>query len=203
MLNIALFVSGRGSNLQAIIEKVSSKKICICALISDRKDCLAVKFAVSKNIPVYFVSNNEIEGFITYNILIEELKRKSVGLIVLAGFLKKIPDHFVDAFENMIINIHPALLPKYGGSGMYGMNVHKSVFEANERISGATVHFVDKIYDHGNIIFQESVDILNANNPEEVAEIVLRIEHKILPMIVEKFADGKISFINNRVFIKE
>jgi formyltetrahydrofolate-dependent phosphoribosylglycinamide formyltransferase len=203
MLKIAVFVSGRGSNLNAILEKVPSEKISICALISDRKNCKAVQFAESKQIPVYFVTNKEAEGFITYNFLIEELKKKSVGLIVLAGFLKKIPDQFVDAFENKIINIHPALLPKYGGSGMYGMNVHKSVFEAKERISGATVHFVDKIYDHGIVIIQKCVDISNASNPEEIADRVLKIEHEILPMIVEKFADGKVSLLDNRVFINE
>jgi folate-dependent phosphoribosylglycinamide formyltransferase PurN len=120
---------------------------------------------------------------------------------LLAGFLKKISDEFVDAFENKIINIHPALLPSFGGKGMYGINVHKAVFDSSAKISGATVHFVDKIYDNGKIIAQKAVDISHVNNPEEIAEKVLEVEHELLPFVVEKFADYKIKIVNNRVLI--
>ncbi|MEE9432127.1 MAG: formyltransferase family protein, partial [Melioribacteraceae bacterium] len=113
-----------------------------------------------------------------------------VDLIVLAGFLKKIPNEFVSVFVNKIINIHPALLPKYGGKGMYGANVHKAVFEAQEKISGATVHFVNKIYDDGKIIEQRSVDITDVKSPTEIAERVLKIEHELLPDVIKKIAKG-------------
>lgn len=201
MLNISVFVSGRGSNLKAVYEKVPKEKVTICAVVSDKKDCPAINFAKEKNIPFYFVSIIPKEGFVTYSYLISEFKKINIGLIVLAGFLKKIPDEFVDAFENKIINIHPALLPSFGGKGMYGMNVHQAVFNSSAKISGATVHFVDKIYDNGKIIAQRAVDIEDVKSPEEIAERVLKIEHELLPFVVEKFADNKIVIDNNRVRI--
>ncbi|MCX7797782.1 MAG: phosphoribosylglycinamide formyltransferase [Melioribacter sp.] len=201
MLNIAVFVSGRGSNLKAIYQKVPKEKVNICAVVSDRKDCPAINFALEKNIPVFFVSINQKENFITYSDLIREFRKLEIGLIVLAGFLKKIPDEFVDAFENKIINIHPALLPSFGGKGMYGMNVHNAVFNSSAKVSGATIHFVDKIYDNGKIIAQRAVDIEDVNSPEEIAERVLKIEHELLPFVIEKFADNKIVVVNNRVKI--
>jgi len=201
MLNIAVFVSGRGSNFRTVFEKVPKEKINFCALVSDRTDALAVQFAEEKNIPVYYVSNAAKEGFVNFGFLIDLLKKENVNLVLLAGFLKKIPDFFIDAFENKIINIHPARLPDYGGKGMYGSNVHKAVFEASEKFSGATVHFVDKIYDHGKIIAQRKVDISGAKNAGEIAEKVLKIEHELLPFVVEKFADNKIVCENNGVVI--
>ena len=201
MLNIAVFVSGRGSNFKSVYESVPKDKICICAVVSDKKNCLAVEFASQKNIPVFLVSINEKEGYIGYSELIAKLKAKSVELVILAGFLKKVADEFVDAFESKIINIHPALLPSFGGKGMYGINVHKAVFDSGAKISGATVHFVDKIYDNGKIIAQWNIDIADAKTPEEIGERVLKIEHRILPYVVEKFADKKIILENNKVVI--
>lgn len=201
MLNIAVFVSGRGSNFRTVFENVPKEKINFSAVVSDRIDALAVKFAEENNIPVYLVSNTAKEGFVNYEFLIELFNKKNVNLVLLAGFLKKIPDFFIDAFENKIINIHPALLPKFGGKGMYGLNVHKAVLESSEKFSGATVHFVDKIYDHGKIIAQRSVDIGGAKSAEEIAGKVLKIEHELLPFVVEKFADNKIVCENNGVVI--
>ena len=201
MLKIAAFVSGRGSNLKSVCEKVSKEKITICAIVSDRKECLAVNFAFQNNIPVFFVSSKEKEGFINFSELTAKLRECSTDLILLAGFLKKIPDEFVDAFENKIINIHPALLPLFGGKGMYGINVHQAVFDSSAKVSGATVHFVDKIYDNGKIIAQRTVDISNVKDAEEIASRVLQVEHELLPFVVEKFADGKIIIDNNRVVI--
>ena len=203
MLNIAAFVSGRGSNLKSVYEKVSKEKITICAVVSDRKECLAVNFAFQNNIPVFFVSSKEKEGFIDFSELIIKLKECSTDLVLLAGFLRKIPGEFVDAFENKIVNIHPALLPSFGGKGMYGSNVHKAVFDSSAKVSGATVHFVDKIYDHGKIIAQRAVDISNVKDAEEIASRVLQAEHEILPYVIDKFADNKINIENNRVIISD
>ena len=197
MFNIAVFASGRGSNFKSILENVSKEKIRICALASDKKDCGAVEFAIKNEIPVFLVSSKNQTGFFNYEELILQLKKNPVDLIVLAGFLKMIPGFFIDEFEGKIINIHPALLPDFGGKGMYGINVHKAVFESKAKVSGATVHFVDKIYDHGKIIAQKSVDITDLNSPEEIAERVLKIEHELLPFVVEKFADQK-NVVNNR-----
>ncbi len=191
MFNIAVFVSGRGSNLRALFEKISGSNVKICAVVSDKKDCGAVEFALSNSIPVFFVSNINKEGFSSYQYVSQELKNAFIDLVVLAGFLKKIPDEFVDEFEKKIINIHPALLPLYGGKGMFGMNVHKAVFEAKEKISGATVHFVDKIYDNGEIIDQRTVEISDVNSPEEIALRVLKIEHELLPEVVLKLSESR------------
>lgn len=201
MFNIAVFASGKGSNFKSVFEKVSEKKIRICALVSDNENCGAVKFALQRGIPVFLVSSKNQIGFFSYDELIIQLKKISVDLIVLAGFLKMIPGNFVDEFENRIINVHPALLPSFGGKGMYGVNVHKAVFESSAKISGATVHFVDKIFDHGKIIAQRVVDISDVKGPEEIAERVLKIEHELLPYVVEKFADHKIVINQNRVLI--
>ena len=192
MFNVAVFVSGRGSNLRALYEKVSGESVKICAVVSDKKDCGAAEFAKENSIPVFFVSSKIVDGFSSYKSVAEELKKMFVDLIVLAGFLKKIPDEFVDEFENKIINIHPALLPLYGGKGMYGLNVHKAVFEARDKISGATVHFVDKVYDNGKIIAQRSVNIEDVKSAEEIAARVLKIEHELLPEVVQKFFEGRI-----------
>jgi formyltetrahydrofolate-dependent phosphoribosylglycinamide formyltransferase len=196
MFNIAVFASGRGSNFKSVFEKISKEKIRICALVSDKKDCGAVKFAIQNEIPVFLVSNKNQTGFFNYEELILQLKKIPVDLIVLAGFLKMIPGVFIDEFEERIINIHPALLPEFGGKGMFGINVHKAVLKSAAKVSGATVHYVDKIYDHGKIIAQRTVDISDLNSPEEIAERVLKIEHELLPFVVEKFADQKIA-VNN------
>lgn len=192
MFNVAVFVSGRGSNLRALYEKVSGENVKICAVVSDKKDCGAAEFAKENSIPVFFVSSKIVDGFSSYKSIAVELKKMFVDLIVLAGFLKKIPDEFVDEFENKIINIHPALLPLYGGKGMYGLNVHQAVFEARDKISGATVHFVDKVYDNGKIIAQRSVNIEDVKSAEEIAARVLKIEHELLPDVVQKFSEGRI-----------
>jgi len=193
MFKLAVFVSGRGSNLKSLFERIDKKEIKISAVVSNKKNCGAVEFAIQNSIPVFFVSDNSRNDFLDYIDLVKELKKKEIDLIVLAGFLKKIPDDFIDHFEKKIINIHPALLPKYGGAGMYGMNVHRAVFENKEKYSGATVHFVDKIYDHGEIIEQQIVDISDAKSPEEIAHKVLEIEHELLPKVVEKIAAGIIN----------
>lgn len=201
MFNIVVFASGKGSNFKSVFEKVSQKKIRICALVSDKGNCGAVEFAKQKGIPVFLVSSKDQTGFFSYTDLISQLKKIQVDLIVLAGFLKMLPENFVDEFERRIINIHPALLPSFGGKGMYGMNVHKAVFESSAKISGATIHFVDKIFDHGLIIAQRAVDISDVKDFAEIAECVLRIEHELLPLVVEKFADHKININQNRVMI--
>lgn len=204
MLKIAVFVSGRGSNLKAILDAKSDNylNIDVKALVSDKLDCLAVNIAKEYNIPVYYVSSGkENEEFISYDRLYDIFKGEGINLIVLAGFLKKIPDSFVERFDNKIINIHPALLPSFGGKGMYGMNVHKAVFEFSSKVSGATVHFVDKVYDNGKIIAQRAIDISDVESPEEIAERVLKIEHELLPFVIKKIEENKVIRKNNRVVI--
>ncbi len=201
-MKIAVFVSGRGSNLQAIIDyrqKINS--IEVAAVVSDKLDCPAFEIAKKNSIPVFSIGSKE--GCIGYNQLGELFDDKKIELIVLAGFLKLIPVDFIKRFENKIINIHPALLPSFGGKGMYGIHVHEAVFKTSAKVSGATVHLVDPDYDHGKIVAQQCVDISDVKSPEEIAERVLMIEHKILPYVVGKFAEGKVKIINERVIIFE
>jgi len=201
-LNLAVFVSGRGSNLKAILENEDLKNIItIVAVISDKQNCAAFDIAKENNITTFYIGNKE--GNISFEKLVSWMKINSVELIVLAGFLKLIPSYFVGEFRNKIINIHPALLPSFGGKGMYGMNVHKAVFQSSSKVSGPTVHFVDEYYDTGGIIAQQCVDISSVNSPEEIAEKVLKEEHKILPYVIKKIIEGKVIRTDNRVVVLE
>lgn len=198
MLALAVFVSGRGSNLKAILDSPILKNVVeVKAVVGDKLYCPAFNIAKNFSIPVYSVGKKE--GFSSFDDLNAILKGLKVELIVLAGFLKMIPENFVKSFRNKIINIHPALLPSFGGSGMYGMNVHRAVYESSAQVSGATVHFVDETYDTGRIIAQRCVDISGVASPEQIAERVLSIEHQLLPYVIEKIALGKVFVENNRV----
>jgi formyltetrahydrofolate-dependent phosphoribosylglycinamide formyltransferase len=199
-LNLAVFVSGRGSNLKAIIDNQELNSIInIKAVCSNDSNCNALKLAQSLEIDTYIVPKIQDERAVVS--LIDFLQKREIELIVLAGYLKLIPELLVESFEYKIINIHPALLPAFGGKGMYGMNVHKAVFESSAKVSGATVHFVNQEYDKGKIIAQRCVDISDVKTPEEIAERVLDIEHKLLPYVIKKFAQNKIKILNNRVII--
>ena len=201
MLALSVFVSGRGSNLRAILDSPKLKNLVeVKAVIGDKINCPAFDIAKKFSVPVY--SGGKKEGFISFDELETILKEFKIDLIVLAGFLKLIPENFVRSFSNKIINIHPALLPSFGGSGMYGINVHRAVFESSAQVSGATVHFVDETFDTGRIIAQRCVDISDVKSPEEIAEKVLRIEHQILPDVIEKIALGKVFVDNNRVRVE-
>lgn len=201
--NLAVFVSGRGSNLQAILNKIDSGYLnCkICAVISDKLICGAFEIADKSNIQKISVSKTFGNGFHNYSKLAEVLTEFGVDLIVLAGFLQKIPDEFIEIFKHRIINIHPALLPSFGGKGMYGHFVHEAVFNKSCKVSGATVHFVDSVYDNGFIIAQKVTDIADAVDADEIAKRVLQIEHELLPYVIKKFCDGKIKIENQRAII--
>lgn len=199
-MKIAVFVSGRGSNLKAILINPDLKNLVqVVAVISDKLDCGA--FEIAKEFGIKTFTAGVGEGKISNDEITSELKKLGCELIVLAGYLKLIPDNLIDNFENRIINIHPALLPSFGGKGMYGMNVHKAVFNSSAKVSGATVHMVDKTYDTGKIITQKCVEISDVNSPEEIAEKVLRVEHQILPDVVKAFAENKICIEENRIKI--
>lgn len=202
-MKLAVFVSGRGSNLRAIIDSPDLKDLAtVEAVVSDKLDCGAFVTAKENSILCCSVSSAVKDGFLSFAQVAEKLEELKIDLIVLAGFLKLIPAEFVSRFKNKIINIHPALLPAFGGSGMYGMNVHKAVFASSAKVSGPSVHFVDEIYDNGKIIAQKCVDISDVTSPEEIAERVLKVEHQLLPFVVKKFAEGKIVLQENRVLIK-
>ncbi len=199
-MKIAVFVSGRGSNLQAILKSDYTKDIIeVKAVVSEKIDCAAFQIAGKYSIPTFTLGNKP--GGKSYNQLISLFREMEIELIVLAGFLKLVPKEFINNFQNKIINIHPALLPSYGGAGMYGMNVHRAVFNSGDAFSGATVHFVDETFDTGRIIAQEKINITGAKSPEEIAERVLDVEHKLLPFVLGKFAGGRIEITGSQIKI--
>jgi phosphoribosylglycinamide formyltransferase 1 len=204
-LKIAVFVSGRGSNLKAILNSSELKNVAeVIAVFSDKADCGAFEVAYEYSIKTYLLveKNQSTTEVVTYNDLSGKLNQLEIDFIVLAGFLKLIPGEVVRKYQWKIINIHPALLPSFGGKGMYGMKVHRAVFNSSAKVSGATVHYVDDSYDTGKIIYQECVNILDIKSPGEIAERVLEVEHKILPFVILKAAQGKIKREGERILIE-
>lgn len=202
-MNLAVFVSGRGSNLNAILNSDELKNlISVKIVVSNKISCGAFEIAKKFGIEIVSVSKTMKDGFIDFNSLLHKLKILQIDLIVLAGFLKMIPIEIISYFENRIINIHPALLPAFGGSGMYGMNVHNAVYNSSAKISGASVHFVNEFYDKGLIIAQRCVDISDVKSPEEISQRVLQIEHSLLPFVIKKFIEKKVHIVENRVLLE-
>lgn len=195
MLNIAVFASGRGSNFEALQRAILAEKFPaqIVVVISNNSQAGALSLARSFNIPAYHISRQQFPESEAFNKKIAEtLRAHSVNFIVLAGYMKKIDPALIREYHNRIINIHPALLPKFGGEGMFGHHVHEAVIGAKEKISGATVHMVDEEYDRGKIILQDTVDVSEHDTPETLAAKVLSIEHRILPAVVRMFAEEKL-----------
>lgn len=204
MLKLAVFVSGRGSNLKSVVEKCEMGELNaeVLAVVSNKSDCPALVFAKEKSFRTFVVATAQKENSITYTELADIFVGLKIDLIVLAGFLKKIPDEFVEKYKNKIVNIHPALLPSFGGKGMYGINVHQAVFDSSAKVSGATVHFVNTVYDEGKIIAQRCVDISDVNSAEDIAGRVLEIEHQLLPRVIQLIAEGRVKIKNQRVVIE-
>jgi phosphoribosylglycinamide formyltransferase-1 len=182
--HIALFASGAGSNAQKIIDRFrDSSLIKISLIVCNKEGAGVLSIARKENIPFLIIDK---ERFFKGDAFTEELKKHSIDFIVLAGFLWKIPLLLIKAYPNKIINIHPALLPKYGGKGMYGQYVHEAVIAAKEKESGITIHYVDELYDHGNIIFQEKCVIDENDTPESLAKKIHLLEHLHFPRVVEE-----------------
>ena len=182
MKNLVLFASGGGSSVENITRIFQDEKqIKISAIYCNNPNAGLFKrsFLDQFNIRLF-----NIDEFINGAIL-NELTDLAPDLIVLAGFLKKVPREIISNFTNKIVNIHPSLLPKYGGKGMYGINVHKAVLENNEKSSGFTIHYVTEEYDEGNIIFQKSFEI-DTKTPEELSKKILVQEHKYYPKIIKQ-----------------
>jgi len=199
---IAVFASGRGSNFLKIYENIQKGEVSgeIVCLISDNPQAGAIQFSKDNLIPFSIISPkhfNTPEEF--GKEIIKILVQSKVDWIVLAGFLKKIPDNVVSKYANRIVNIHPALLPAFGGKGMYGMRVHEAVFQSGAKISGVTVHLVNEIYDAGPVVMQEAVDIEECKSPGEIAEKVLKVEHILYSKAINKIMTTKFEIISNRV----
>ena len=183
-LRIAIFASGSGSNAENIISFFSSDpRFEFPVIISNKKNAFVLQRAEKLNIHSVTFSREDFES--GENIL-DFLQLQQIDAIVLAGFLLKIPLKLIQAFPNKIINIHPALLPKYGGKGMYGHYVHEAVKNAGDSVSGITIHYVNEHYDDGNIIFQAKCSVLPTDTSEMIAEKVHKLEYEHFPRVIEK-----------------
>lgn len=183
MKRIVIFASGSGSNAENIINYFSKQKTAVVSMILTNNPNAKV-LERAKRLEIKSVVFNKEDFFKTENIL--QLLKQEADFIVLAGFLWKVPDKIVTSFCNKIINIHPSLLPKYGGKGMYGMHVHNAVVQNNEKESGITIHFVNENYDEGAIILQKQVEVTPTDTAENVAEKVHQLEYKYFPKTIEK-----------------
>ena len=182
--NIAIFASGAGTNAQKIIDYFRySKNISIAVILCNKQGAGVLAIAEKESIPYILIDK---EKFFRGNGYVDELKEKSIDLVVLAGFLWKIPHKLIETFPRRIINIHPALLPKHGGKGMYGRFVHEAVLAGNEKESGISIHFVDENYDQGDLIFQESCPVLESDTAESLAMRIHKLEHEQYPRIIEE-----------------
>ncbi|MBI4546599.1 MAG: phosphoribosylglycinamide formyltransferase [Ignavibacteriae bacterium] len=204
-LNIAVFASGKGSNFKALLDAITAGKIGnaeIVLLISNNSYAGALVIAREHNIPAIHLNRKQFETDETWNkALLKTLNTHGVNFIALSGYMKKLDSAIVKAFKSRIVNIHPALLPAFGGRGMYGIHVHEAVLASKAKVSGATVHIVDEEYDHGPIVLQRTVEVNPNDTPESLSAKVLEIEHQLYPEAIRLFAEGKVKVNGQRVMI--
>ena len=178
---IVIFISGKGSNAKNLINYFSdNKELVISHVFSNNKHSNLNSYLLNTKVQYFLFEEKEISGRV-----FDELKKINPKLIILAGFLKKIPPSYLSFFKNKIINIHPSLLPKYGGKGMYGSNIHKKVIQNKESESGITIHYVSKEYDAGKIIFQKKIKVDKNDTPKKLEEKIHKLEYEYFPKIVE------------------
>jgi len=182
-IKLAIFASGAGSNAQKIIDYFRNHpKIKVSLIVSTKDTAGVINIATKEDIPFIVIKKIEFQesGYVQY------LKGHLIDWIILAGFLWKVPQALLNVYPDKIINIHPALLPSFGGKGMYGLNVHTAVIQSGEQQSGITIHFIDEKYDHGDIILQESLAIKKEETPESLANRIHELEHKFFAPTIEK-----------------
>ena len=195
MLNIAVCVSGGGTDLQSIIDACEAGKINgqIRLVISNRKKAYGLERARLHGIQAEWIKDEDE--------ILKRFEEEKIVVVVLAGYLAIVGDKLIEQYKNRIINIHPSLIPSFCGPGFYGMHVHEAVFKRGVKVSGATVHFVTGEVDGGPIILQRAVDISDLETPEDIQARVLEIEHEILPEAVALYCEGRVSVENERVKI--
>lgn len=195
MLNIAVCVSGGGTDLQSIIDACEAGKINgqIRLVISNRKKAYGLERARLHGIQAEWIKDEDE--------ILKRFEEEKIDVVVLAGYLAIVGDKLIEQYKNRIINIHPSLIPSFCGPGFYGMHVHEAVFKRGVKVSGATVHFVTGEVDGGPIILQRAVDISDLETAEDIQARVLEIEHEILPEAVALYCEGRVSVENERVKI--
>jgi phosphoribosylglycinamide formyltransferase 1 len=195
MKKLAILVSGRGSNMTAIIDACEQGRLeaSVELVISNNADSLALILAKEKNIDTVHISSLKYSEPDALDVAMKEsLDSHNIDFVLLAGFMKKIGPKTLSAYRGRIINIHPSLLPKFGGQGMFGLNVHQAVIEAGEKETGVTIHLVDEEYDKGAVLAQRVVDVDSEDSPESLAAKVLKVEHVLFAETIQKIIDGSI-----------
>ena len=207
MLKIGVLVSGGGTNLQAIMDAIETQGINaeIVSVVSSNPKAYALERAAKKGIEAICMRKRDYADAKAYDLaLAEHFKKRGVGLVVLAGFMTILGEDFVNAFENKIMNIHPALIPSFCGDGFYGLHVHEAVLEKGVKLTGATVHFVSPITDGGPIILQKAVEVREGDTPEVLQKRVMEeAEWKIFPEAIKLFAEGRLEVEGNIVHIRK
>lgn len=199
---VAVFASGGGSNFQALLDAKQAGRLAadFALLVTNNSKAFAVERAKGENIPVLHLPPSRYFSEEEYTAaLFTALDEAAVEWIVLAGYMKKLPAELIRRYHNRIVNIHPALLPAFGGRGMYGMFVHEAVLKYGAKISGITVHLVDEEYDHGAVILQDTVPVLDDDTPEELAKRVLALEHASFWRALQALFSGTVSIEGRRV----
>lgn len=190
MKGLVVFASGSGTNFQSLIDAIEKGELSatINGLITDKADIGSIDRANDHNIPHKVIAPSDFNSESEFaDALVQQLEAWNADLIILAGYLKKIPLQVIETYKNRILNIHPSLLPKYGGKGFYGLNVHKAVIENREPVSGCTVHLVNEEFDKGPILAQTEVPVEPNDSPEKLAARILKQEHKLLPATVRDY----------------
>ena len=205
-LKLGVLASGRGSNFEAILTAIQKGNLDaeIKVLVSNKKSAGALAIATQNGIPSVHLSFKVFASPNEYGSeLIKVFSKYDVNFAVLAGYLKYLTPEFISNYQNKILNIHPALLPSFGGNGMFGNHVHVAVLKRGCKVSGATVHIVDEIYDHGPIILQKSVPVLDDDTEKTLAARVLKVEYEIFPKALQLFAENRVRLDGNRAIILE
>ena len=198
MARIAVLASGRGSNLEALFETLAGDPEVDFALVaSDRPRAQALERAQRRGVATAVLRHDDAAA------ILDLLERHAVDWIVLAGYLRRIPPEVVDRYRGRILNIHPALLPRFGGPGMYGERVHRAVLESGARESGVTIHVVDEEYDHGPVVAQRIVPVVSGDTPHSRAQRILEVEHALLPEVVKAACEGRLRMEGTRAWIEE
>lgn len=191
--NIAVFASGNGTNFQALIDAIQGKELdaAICGLIAGKEGIGAIQRAEKAGIPVKVIKkNNDGTDKGHTSEMLRQLRAWNTDFIALAGYLQKVPDEVIREFDRRILNIHPSLLPKYGGKGFYGMRVYQAVIDAGETESGCSVHVVTSDYDEGPVIAQKKVPVRTTDSPESLAERILKEEHRLYPAAIRNYINS-------------
>jgi phosphoribosylglycinamide formyltransferase-1 len=205
MLQVAVLGSGKGSNFQSILDAIRHnivRNVRVTVVISNNSNAGILEIARANAIPAVHLSQRlfpDEGGFV--DALLGTFRQHAVNFVILAGYMKRLHPRVIASYRHRIINIHPALLPRFGGKGMYGMHVHEAVVRQSERVSGATVHLVDEEFDRGAIVLQRQVQLEPNDTAEMVAAKVLEIEHEIYPQALRLFAEGRVTVTGNTVTV--